>query len=272
MTASRPLVSRASRVSRTARQLTPFSGQAAPVYFRASVLAPDGVFPAHRHDSGEFVYAFSGVMELLLDGQHYLAPPQYGVWLPPHTDHVGLNRHEASYCSVYVAADWCTALPTQPGPLTVSPLLRALLEHLRAHPPAWPPHEADARLLQVVVDQLAQARQVPSYLPRSIDPLLAPVLDRLEAAPGDNPSLAELARLVHTTERTLGRRFQAQLGMGLSEWQQRLRVVRALPLLEAGRSVEAVALDLGYSSASAFIAMFKRHTGQTPAQSRQGGV
>jgi AraC-like DNA-binding protein len=43
-----------------------------------------------------------------------------------------------------------------------------------------------------------------------------------------------------------------------------------MPHLEAGRSVEAVALDLGYSSASAFIAMFKRLVGVTPDAVRRG--
>jgi AraC-like DNA-binding protein len=55
----------------------------------------------------------------------------------------------------------------------------------------------------------------------------------------------------------------------LSEWRQRLRVVKALPLHEAGRKVEAIALDLGYGSASAFIAMFRRLMGTTPDEYRR---
>jgi len=38
------------------------------------------------------------------------------------------------------------------------------------------------------------------------------------------------------------------------EWRQRLPVVRARALLEAGRSLKSIALDLGYGSSSAFIA------------------
>jgi len=77
---------------------------------------------------------------------------------------------------------------------------------------------------------------------------------------------------VHTTERTLMRRCQRDLGMTFAEWRQRLRVVRATPLLEAGQTVETIALDLGYGSASAFITMFKKLTGSTPDELRKAAL
>ena len=40
--------------------------------------------------------------------------------------------------------------------------------------------------------------------------------------------------------------------------------LHALRLLAGGECVNAVALELGYNSASAFIAMFHRELGQTP--------
>ena len=67
------------------------------------------------------------------------------------------------------------------------------------------------------------------------------------------------------------RRCQRDLDMSFAEWRQRLCVVKALPLLESGAKVESIALDLGYASASAFIAMFKRMTGVTPNEHRRLG-
>ena len=40
-------------------------------------------------------------------------------------------------------------------------------------------------------------------------------------------------------------------------------------MLDAGQTVESIALDLGYSSASAFITMFRRLTGTTPDEFRK---
>ena len=242
----------------------------APIFFRIACVPAEAIYPQHRHAWGEFVYSFSGVMEVKLADRHYLAPPQYGIWLPPQVEHVGMNRHEACHCSLYLAPPHSDRLPGMPCALTVSPLVRSLLDHLRQHPPGLPMTEAQERLLQVLVDQLAAAPCAGSYLPTSDDPLLGPVLAALEARPADNRSLIELAKAVNTSERTLMRRCQRELGMSLAEWRQRLRVVKAMPLLEAGRKVEAIALDLGYASASAFITMFRRMTSVTPDEFRRG--
>lgn len=243
----------------------------APILFRSAYVPAEGLYPQHQHAWGELVYSFSGVMEVKVAGHHYLAPPQYAIWLPPNMEHVGLNRDAAHHCSVYLGTAQCKALPPSPCALTISPLVRALLEHLHQQQPQGLPGTAqEERLLQVLLDQLTQAPRAGSYLPSSDDPALGAVLRMLEARPGDDRALPALARAVHCTERTLMRRAQRDLGMSLAEWRQRLRVVKAMPLLEAGQTVETIALDLGYGSASAFITMFKRLTGTTPDEFRKG--
>lgn len=117
-----------------------------PIAFRSANMPAHATYPQHSHAWGEFVYAFSGVMEIKLGDRHLLAPPQYGVWLAPNLEHRGLN----------------------------------------------------------------------------------PLLLELEANPGDTRSLAELASLVHTTERTLMRRCRRELGMSLAQWRKRLRVVSSM--------------------------------------------
>jgi AraC-like DNA-binding protein len=240
-----------------------------PVYFRTDSLQPDSSYPRHRHHWGEFVYAFSGVMELKLTDRHYLAPPQYGIWLPPEVEHLGLNRHEATFCSLYLARERCRRLPREACAVAVGPLLKAVLQELRVRGIDTPRTPREVRLADVLVDELAAAPRQSTYLPTSDDPLLRPILAALEARPDDQRTLSEWARRVHTTERTLVRRCQRDLGMSFGEWRQRLRVVRALALLEAGRSVESLALDLGYGSSSAFIAMFHRMTGTSPNKLRR---
>ncbi|HJW55568.1 MAG TPA: helix-turn-helix transcriptional regulator [Burkholderiaceae bacterium] len=241
-----------------------------PIYFRTASMPADAAYPQHRHAWGEFVYSFSGVMEVKLDHRHYLAPPQYGIWLPPHVEHMGLNRYEACHCSLYIAEELSGTLPRVACALTVSPLVRAMLDHLRQHPPQLPHTDQDQRLLQALVDQLAAAACAGSYLPTSDDPLLGPVLRALQARPDDTRLLAELAHAANTTERTLMRRCRRDLGMSFAAWRQRLRVVKAMPRLEAGHTVETIALDLGYGSASAFITMFRRLMGVTPDEFRKG--
>lgn len=233
------------------------------VFYTANQLPAHAVWPLHTHDAGEFVYSFSGVMEIQAGEARLLAPPQYGVWLPPDVAHIGLNRTSASHASLYVARELCAGLPATPCALALSPFVLALLARLREPTP-----EADAhqRLLQVLLDELRHAPCAGSYLPSSPDPALARLLAWLEAHPDEPRTLAALARQVNSSERTLLRRAQRDLGMSLTEWRQRLCALQAMPRLAAGHTVEAVALALGYASASAFIVMFKQRMGMTPAE------
>ncbi|WP_199014775.1 helix-turn-helix domain-containing protein [Shimwellia pseudoproteus] len=144
------------------------------------------------------------------------------------------------------------------------PFTTALLSHLRHHPPHLPLSDAHQRLLMVLRDQLNSAPVKDNFLPFTGDPVIRPILEKLERDPASNTPLAILAREAGITMRTLHRRCEATLGMSLNQWRQRLRVVRAMPLLEKGEKIESVAFEMGYSTASAFIAMFSRQTGRTP--------
>lgn len=239
------------------------------MYFRAVHLEAGSEYPPHRHDWGQFVYSFSGVLEVGLEGRHYLAPPQYGIWIPPGLEHVASNRFEASYCSLYLATALCVDLPADACTLAINPLTRAILDTLRLGQLESPRSEQELRLFQVLVDQLAVSPSHDSYLPISDDPQLGKVLRAMQQLPGDTRSLAEWANSVHSTERTLSRRCHRDLGMSFSAWRQRLKVVQAIALLETGHAVQATALELGYSSSSAFIAMFQRLMGLTPEEYRR---
>lgn len=261
-------------VRQTARHLraVPYADALpAPLAFRTETLEPDTLYPLHRHDWGEFIYAYTGVIEVQMADRHLMAPPLSGLWLPAGVAHTGLNRMACVHSSFYVARELCGGLPSQPCAVAVSALARALLDHLRALGGHLPREAAQGRALQVLLDEVRAAPVVGSYLPGSEDPLLAPVLRALEADPADRRGVAELARLVHASERTLLRRAQQELGMPLAEWRQRLRIVRALPALRAGGKVQAVALELGYASASSFITAFRRHMGVTPQAWRAAG-
>ena len=240
-----------------------------PLYFRSAKMPKNAIYPRHSHPWGELVYSYSGVMEISLKDGYFLAPPQYAVWLPPNMEHQGLNRQAAVHCSLYVSLDRCAPLPEKTTALEVNAMLRAMLEHLRETEQTDPADPAHLRFLQVVVDQFTAGQQVGSFLPWSADNLLSPVLQFLQNDPQDNRSLAELARLHGTTERTLMRRCQRDLGIPFTEWKQRLRVLKAMPMLEAGETVQSIASHLGYGSASSFISMFRRMTGKTPDHYRK---
>ena len=240
-----------------------------PICFWSTSLLAETSYPKHCHKWGEFIYSFSGVMSMKLEQQIFLSPPPYGIWLPPDIEHQLMARYEASHCCLYIRSELCRDFPMKACALTVTPLIRAILGHLRDQHIVHPENEAENRLCHVLLDQLKQVPQQGNYLPTSEDRLLKPVLMSLYQNPGDNRSQAAWASVVHTTERTLARRFQQDLGIPFSEWRQRLRIITALKMLETGNSVEATSIELGYGSSSAFIAMFRKMVGSSPLEFRK---
>lgn len=246
---------------------SPFQSQLPDsMFFRVAHLPAEATYHTHTHQWGEFVYAYSGLIELTLANSHYLVPKQYGFWLPPNVEHTGFNHNEASHCSLYIDQSLCKQLPNRPCALMMNNMTQSILEYLRHTPPVFPYSEETKRLLLVLADQLALAPSAKSYLPFTADPSLLPVLNKLQEDPANNQSIAELAKLVFSTERTLIRRSQKLLGMSLTDWRQRQKIIKALPMLEDNKTVEHVALELGYSSASAFIVMFRHLMGMTPTE------
>jgi AraC-like DNA-binding protein len=150
--------------------------------------------------------------------------------------------------------------------LHVSPLLRALVDHLDA--PARPSDDETAlrRLRAAVLDQVAAARELPLFVPALAAPLARRVAEALAADPADTPRMRELAAALGVSTRTLERAFVADAKMTLGEWRQRSRVCRAIELLCGGAAVKDVALEAGYETSSAFVAAFKRYTGMTPGK------
>ena len=66
--------------------------------------------------------------------------------------------------------------------------------------------------------------------------------------------------------RTAARLFRQETGMSFGQWRLQLRLLTALEQLGTGDTVSNVALNVGYSDVSSFIAVFKAALGETPAK------
>ncbi|RVU32550.1 AraC family transcriptional regulator [Neptunomonas marina] len=242
-----------------------------PIFHQVRQMPANTVYLPHQHQWGEFVFSFSGVLEMKAEGLEFRVPPNFGLWHPPGCEHHGGNTHASLHCSLYIDAALAheRGMPDRTCALLINPMLQAILNHLRHHPPQSPYTVQESKLLDVVLDQLVASPATGSYLPNSSDGTLIKVLNYLKDDPANSQPLSAIAEYFGTTERTLARKARRDLGMPLSEWRQRLKVMRSIVLLQEGMSVESVALDLGYSTASAFIAMFRRLLNTTPDEYRK---
>ena len=115
---------------------------------------------------------------------------------------------------------------------------------------------------QYVLDQLSmQLRTVP--WPES--PAAKEIAQMLNDDPGDPRTLHQLAASVHASPRTIERAFLTETGETFQEWRMQSRIARAKQLIADGLPIDAVALRVGYSTASAFGRAFKKRTGLSPS-------
>ncbi len=81
----------------------------------------------------------------------------------------------------------------------------------------------------------------------------------------------ELAAQFSTHPSHLSRKFKEETKMTLTAFQQTLRINQAKHLLKTENlSVEEIAWTIGYDDASYFARVFKKETGRTPSQYRDG--
>ena len=220
---------------------------------------------AHSHARGQLLGASRGLLTVGTASGQWVVPAIHAVWIPPHHVH-SLRSHGAfAGWSVYVAPHACDALPDTPCTMRSSGLLREAV--MRAATWSDAPHdEAQTRIAGVILDEIRALPREPLGLPLPRDPRLVRIAQALADNLADNRRIDDWAEWAAIPVRTLTRRFAAETGFSFTEWRQRARLMRALEMLAAETPVTHIALDLGYDSISAFIAMFRRTFGVTPTQ------
>jgi AraC-like DNA-binding protein len=220
----------------------------------------------HCHPWGQVQLISGGILEMEAQDTRFLAPPHLAIWVPAGVMHCSFNRKPLEYCSLNIAHQLTSSLPEKTSLIKVTPIVSAIIEDFRHRQVNVAHDEKDLRLVQVLLDQLSTQSAEHHFLPTTNNKYLAPILAAIEDDPTDDCSLKEWAQRVHTTERTLARYCQSDLGMSFTEWRLRVRYLHSMDLLRKGHSVKEVALTLGYNQASPFITMFKKYSGQTPEQ------
>jgi len=222
----------------------------------------------HAHRWGQLIYAGSGVMRVRAGRTLWIVPPARAVWAPAGVEHEIWAQGDFAMRTLYLEPRLADALPAEVVAIEVSPLLRELALHAVQLGMLDEGEPAQARLAQVIADQIAQAPALPLALPLPADPRAVRLAARLRDDPACTAELRVLAAEAGASPRTMQRLFLDDTGLRFSEWRQRLRLLHGATLLGAGASVTEAGLAAGYSGTSAFIAAFRKQFGRTPAQMR----
>ena len=246
----------------TLLRLPDLQGQSFDVYFRYDEFGADTHSPPHAW--GQLNYAAHGVMQLEIDGQRFLSPPQYAVWIPPERVHSCYNSQAIVYRSLYLSAELSRRLPATPCTLAISAILKAILSDFAergvnlptsAQDHAWPGSSWTSW-------NAPSPRRLPALRPY---PGAARGARRTAGRAGRQPLAGAMGAAGAQHRANPGPALPARTGHDL--W--RMAPTPALPRGHRGagsrQGIQQIAFD---SSPSAFISMFRRLAGTTPEQYR----
>ncbi|MBY4674333.1 helix-turn-helix transcriptional regulator [Burkholderia multivorans] len=218
----------------------------------------------HTHEQAQFVFSLRGVLRVLTPVAVWTLGPRRGLWIAPGIAHELHAVGEVSMRSVYFEPEICPWSGADSRVVVVTPLLQELVAAV-----VQDGSERDDEHFSLVIPLLlkemrgARGAQAAS-LPLPQDRRLRQLCESLIMDPANNDSLAAWGDRVGASERTLARLYREETGLTFLQWRQQLRLVESMSRLARGASVAVVASEMGYGSSSAFIAMFRQATGQTP--------
>jgi AraC-like DNA-binding protein/quercetin dioxygenase-like cupin family protein len=249
----------------------PTGGEKQRAVAYVSELRRGGGLPPHRHLRAQLLAVTSGSIAVTAEGSTFVAPPERAVWVPPNTVHE--TRHLAStrLRTLYITTDPGMALPTKTTVVQIGPLMRELITAIVARPRDYEERGCDGRLVAVLIDQIAASRALPLNLPMPKSENLLALAYRILDRPADVANLAQLARSLNMSSRTLERQFKVETGLSIRSFRRQAKLFKALELLSSNMPVSRISDALGFGEPSAFIAMFKAAFGATPGRSLSEG-
>lgn len=221
--------------------------------------------PIHTHLKGQLLIAMKGGIFCKIENSIWLAIPQHAIWIPSGLPHSNQATENAELYYLFIDPNKIN-LPNKCCTIKLNSLLREMIKYLATQEQNYLPKSSNARLSEVLLEQLAKAPAQEFCLPISDHPIINTLSDLLIKDTANRATLEQWANYFNTTERTLGRLIRKETGMTFGQWRQQLYIIIALNQLSEGNNVQSISGNLGYDSANAFITMFKKNLGCTPTQ------
>ncbi|MYW67036.1 helix-turn-helix domain-containing protein [Streptomyces sp. SID8379] len=235
-----------------------------PLAAMARDLADGHHIPPHHHRRAQLIYGTTGAISVSTGHGVWVVPATRGAWIPAGLEHAMTCAGAVAMRTLYLATRAAERMPAVPTVVSVSPLLRELIDEATRLPVDYDLDGRDGVLMELLLHELAPHPVPALHLPTPDDSGLAALCAAIRQCPQERWTTQRAAAHAHLSARSLQRRFTAATGMSLARWVQQARLVHAVTLLARGTPVTAVSGAVGYATPSAFTAMFHRALGTPP--------
>ncbi len=239
--------------------------QGGPVFSIKVEMGATTEQPLHTHPNGQLILTQYGSVTLQTDKGYWMVPPLCAVWVPVGIPHRARADDQALMHFLYIQPG-LDQLPNHCCTLEISPMVREMIIHLSDLNPDYAPNSQTHRLALVLLETLNQMPTRQLHVPVPEDKVLQAIVHHMLKHPDSRPTMADWAKELAMSERTLARHMLKHTGMSFGRWRQQFMIMLALQKLGSGMSVKSTARELGYTSISAFITVFKSILGETPSR------
>jgi AraC-like DNA-binding protein len=220
---------------------------------------------SHTHKKSQLLFVQRGALSCEVEGGFWMVPPRSAIWIPGDAVHAIRGSRIEGY-NAFIAARAAHRLPGSCCALGVTPLLRELLIRSAGLPLLYDEAGPAARMVTVLLDEIAAAQVEKLHLPMPVDKRLRDVVEQMMASPAARGTMEAWAGRAGMSGRTFARLISHETGMSFGRWRQQLGIMLAVKWMAEGATIQQVASDLGYESVPSFVTMFRKALGTPPGR------
>jgi len=235
---------------------------------KATTMVAGYIDDVHTHPWHQIIFPLKGLLQSSIDDKCLILPHNGMLYIPANTIHKSIAVTETQFLAIYLNPDKFVQYVETHKYCLVNAFIKELILLLFEKETVSQPESNITHLLTVLRDQIGASDryELPLLIPK--DKRLLAIFSQIRQQPDLPFTLKQWATKVGASERTLSRICAREFSQSFSLWRQNLRLVLSLQLLATNKSIQEIALDLGYSSDSAYIYAFKQVFNQTPSKYR----
>ena len=229
-----------------------------------SIISKAVINDKHHHQLAQLSVPKNGILYLMIYDKVYILPSHMAIFIPPNAPH-GIYKPNPNTIieNIYFQEDNYPLLPKEIKTFHLSDLAKSVIARLCQVPKKNLAEKKTKNLVTVLLDELSDSENQLEYkVAIPCEEGLLKIFNYMMDVVDYLPSLADCAKLINVSPRTLQRKLRDEFNTHFILWRQHIMFIKSLALLYKYKKTSIASYKLGYNSESAFITMFKKMSGQ----------
>lgn len=240
-------------------------------YYTQFTIANKLDLKTHSHEKDQLLYAEGGILHVFTDNKHWYLPGRCFMWIPAGVAH-SIISHSVNinlYCFYFDTSINSDDFYKDTKIYMTNDMLREMFRYTKTWNGSVDPTDASHYYLMKAIHALLPKMNssFPLQYPYPKDSRLIEIALFLNKNLHKSYTLEQVSVKFGISTRTLSRLFKEDIGLNYVKFLRGLRISKSLELMAENKyNVYEIALQVGYSSLSAFSTIFYNVVGIRPAE------